>query len=137
MTTPLSRKALPVATLLIGIHSCVLGIAMLSLPVELPRFMGFRSEPAPFFASQSGIFLLLLGVCYLLALRDRALLTTIVVSKAFAVAFLVVHAAFLGAPALIWAAAAGDASMLAVIVTLMRMEGVPLLARREGGESGR
>jgi len=92
---------------------------MLVEPLSMARLLGFTEAPAPFFASQSGVFLLVLGVCYLLALRERPLLKVIVVSKAFAVVFLVTHAAFLDAPPIIWAAAAGDGSMLAALLALM------------------
>ena len=102
--------------LLIGLHSCALGLLMLLLPLWTLRLMGFGDPGSAFFPSQSGIFLLILGVCYLGALRRPALVFVILVSKALAVAFLVVHAAFLGAPAVVGAAAAGDAAMLAAIL---------------------
>lgn len=102
--------------LLVGIHSCVLGLLMLLLPRFTLGLMGYGEPGDLFFPSQSGIFLLILGACYLLALREPALETVIVVSKALAVAFLAVHAAFLGAPPVIWAAAAGDGAMLAAVL---------------------
>ncbi len=129
-STPLTRRLLPALTFLIGVHSCILGLAMLLFPTGIPRLLGFTGASAPFFASQSGIFLLLLGVCYLLAVRERALLTTIVVSKAFAVGFLVVQATFFNAPPILWAAAVGDASMLGGIWLLMWAEGVPAIPPR-------
>ncbi len=102
--------------LLIGLHSCTLGLLMLFLPLRAPRLLGFGDPGPAFFPSQSGIFLLILGICYLEALRRPALVFVIVLSKALAVAFLVVHAAFLGAPAILWAAAAGDGTMLAAVL---------------------
>jgi hypothetical protein len=113
--------------LLIGLHSCSLGLLMLFLPLWTLRLLGF-GDPGPlFFPSQSGIFLLILGVCYLGALRRPDLVIVILVSKAMAVAFLTVHAAFLGAPSMVWAAAAGDATMLAAILWALRR------ARRAAG----
>jgi hypothetical protein len=104
---------------LIGVHSCVLGGAMLFAPLWMAHALGFEEPASPFFPSQSGIFLLVLGGCYLLALRRPALVAVIVVSKALAVPFLVIHAAFLDAPPSIWAAAAGDGSMLAALLLVL------------------
>ncbi len=101
---------------LVGIHSCVLGLLLLLLPRFTLGLMGYGEPEDLFFPSQSGIFLLILGACYLLALREPALETVIVVSKGLAVVFLVVHAAFLGAPPVLWAAAAGDGAMLAAVL---------------------
>lgn len=112
---PLAARLHRPAVLLVGLHSCVLGLLMLLAPRFTLGLMGYGDPGDLFFPSQSGIFLLILGVCYLLALREPALVTVILVSKAMAVAFLVAHAAFLGAPPVIAAAAAGDAGMLAAV----------------------
>jgi hypothetical protein len=77
--------------------------------------MGFPPPVPLFFASQSGIFLLILGICYLLALVEPGFVKVILISKAFAVVFLVVHVGFFSAPPIIGAAAAGDAAMLAAL----------------------
>ena len=96
----------------IGIHSSLLGIIMLSAPQFMLRTFGFSETVPIFFPSQSGVFLLILGVCYLLALREPAYVKVILISKAFAVVFLFVHATFLSAPPIIWAMFAGDGAML-------------------------
>ena len=116
-------RILPLVVLLVGLHSCVLGLLMLLLPRWTLGLMGYGQPGDLFFPSQSGIFLLILGVCYLLALREPALVAVIVVSKALAVAFLVAHVAFLGAPPIIGAAAAGDAAMLAAVLWARRRDG--------------
>jgi len=110
---------LRVVVVLIGVHSCALGLALLFAPLAMTGWLGFEAEAA-FFPAQSGAFLLILGVCYLLALRDRALIAVIVVSKVIAVFFLVAHAAFLDAPPMVWAAATGDAAMLVVLLVTLR-----------------
>lgn len=88
-----------------------------------PRFMlwtfGFPQTIPVFFPSQSGIFLLISGVCYLLALFEPALVKVIIISKAFAVVFLFVHAAFLSSPPSIWAAWAGDTIMLTILIVAL------------------
>ncbi|OGG45202.1 MAG: hypothetical protein A3F84_07485 [Candidatus Handelsmanbacteria bacterium RIFCSPLOWO2_12_FULL_64_10] len=88
---------------------------MLFAPHFMVRVFGFSQTASIFFPSQGGIFLLILGVCYLLALREPALVKVILISKAFAVVFLFAHAAFLSAPPSIWAAAAGDTAMLVAL----------------------
>jgi len=95
---------------------------MLFAPTFTTRFFGFPESSFPFFPSQSGIFLVVLGVCYLLALRDTAFVRVIVVSKVSAVAFLVVHAGLLGGPDILWAAAAGDGAMLAAVLVALSVE---------------
>jgi hypothetical protein len=106
----------------IGVHSCGLGVALLVLPLGLTGFLGFPAAATPFFPAQSGAFLLALGICYLLALRHRTLIVVIVVSKTVAVLFLGVYAGLLGAPPMVWAAAAGDAALLAVTLVAWRLE---------------
>ncbi len=111
---------LRLVVLLVGLHSCALGLLMLLRPRWTLGLMGYGSPGDLFFPSQSGVFLLILGVCYLGALRVPSLVAVIVVSKAFAVAFLAVHALFLGAPPVIGAAAGGDAAMLAAVLWARR-----------------
>lgn len=108
--------------LFVGLHSVLLGAALLFASGFTLELLGFPQAQAGFFSSQGGIFLVVLGVCYLLALRTPALVQVIVVSKALAVVFLLVHAAFLQAPKSVWGAAAGDAAMLVAVCTLVKRE---------------
>ena len=106
--------------LLIAIHSCVLGAFLLVAPRFVLSILGVETAEYPFFASQAGLFLLILGVCYLLALKVPELILVILISKTAAVVFLVIHALLLTAPPLTWAAAAGDAVMLGGVVWALR-----------------
>ncbi len=110
---------LPCLVGLIGIHSCVLGVIMLVAPRFMLNMFGFSESIPIFFPSQSGIFLLILGICYLRALIEPAMVKVIVLSKAFAVPFLFIHAAFLSAPPSMWAAGAGDATMLVIVCVVL------------------
>jgi hypothetical protein len=114
----------------IGLHSSFLGLLLLFEPRLMMRLFGFPPSVPIFFPSQSGIFLLILGVAYLLALLDPTFVRVILISKAFAVVFLFAHAAFLHAPPIIWGMLAGDSTML---VTL---SGALLWYRRRSGVSG-
>ena len=107
---------------LIGVHSVLLGLAMLFFPMSFSKLVGFPPAASSFFPSQSGAFLLALGICYLLALRDRALVWTILVSKTVAVLFLLTHALFLDAPPSVLAAGVGDFAMLSATLWAMSVE---------------
>ncbi|NCO37421.1 MAG: hypothetical protein COZ06_27455 [Armatimonadetes bacterium CG_4_10_14_3_um_filter_66_18] len=106
--------------LLIGVHSCLLGVGMLFVPRVMLRTFGFGEQTSLFFPSQSGVFLLIIGVLHLRALVKPSFVEVIVVSKALAVLFLAVHAVFLGVPPIIWAAGAGDAAMPAAVIIALR-----------------
>lgn len=105
--------------LLIGAHSCILGVAMLFATERILAVLGFSTAPPLFFPSQSGIFMLILGILYLGALAERSYVWAIVVSKALAVLFLFVHVTMLSAPPVIWAALAGDSTMLVAVIALL------------------
>lgn len=104
-------RLLQAAILLVGAHSCALGVGMLAMPRLLMGLLGFAAPESVFFPSQSGIFLLICGLFYLAALREPSYVWTIVVSKALAVLFLAGHLLFGGAPPLLWLALAGDLGM--------------------------
>jgi hypothetical protein len=88
---------------------------MLFFPLSFTEFFGFKSTDTYFWQSQSGIFLTVLAIAYFLAYkelnRSRVLVHFIVISKALAVIFLMVHFILLNAPYSIGLAAAGDAFM--------------------------
>lgn len=92
---------------------------MLAAPARMLSAFGFPPDVPHFFPSQSGIFLVILGISYLLALAEPSFVLTILVSKALAVVFLLIHAALLSAPPIIYAAAAGDGAMLAAMLGSM------------------
>lgn len=120
--------------LLIGIHSCALGVVMLFAPRFMLQLFGFPEGVPAFFPSQSGVFLLIFGICYLFAMAEPELVKIIVISKAFAVVFLFIHAAFLMAPPAIWAAAFGDTAMLAAMcAALLRHRRLARVQAKGGG----
>lgn len=88
---------------------------MLLFPAEMLRFSGFAPHDILFFPSQSGIFLVILGVSYLWAIRERSYVKIVILSKAAAVCFLLVHILTSALPPLVVAAAFGDAGMLIIV----------------------
>lgn len=107
-----------VKTAVVGIvaaHSIVLGLAMLFRPVETMRLSGWEYEGPTFFPSQSGVFLLLLGMAYAIGARQRAFAKFLVASKTVAVAFLVSRYLTGAAPDAALLAAAIDGVMGAAV----------------------
>lgn len=82
----------------VALHSFVLGGAMLLFPVSTLSFFGWSYSGTPFFPSQCGIFLVILGGGYVAAIWRRPFAWFLVGSKAVAVVFLLTHAA-VGDPA--------------------------------------
>lgn len=121
---------------LIGVHSCVLGILMLFVPRFMLRVFGFPRPVSIFFPSQGGIFLLILGICYLFALAELAFIKVIFISKAFAVIFLIVHVVFLSAPPVIWVMAAGDGAMFVALGATLYRYHRPVGPRTHKRDSG-
>lgn len=114
---------LRVVVIVVGVHGILLGLAILLFPRALTERLGFPEAGSVFFPTQAGAFLVALGVIYLLALRDRALVWAIVVSKSVAVLFLFAHSFFLDAPPSVLAAGVGDLVLLAATVGALRREG--------------
>jgi len=116
---------------LIGLHSLLVGLLMLFAPRFMLGAFGFPADVPVFFPSQSGIFLTILGVCYLLALTEPAFVKVILMSKAFAVLFLVAHVTLLSAPPIIWGAAFGDGGMLVALYVVLHRDRLRRLVKRD------
>jgi hypothetical protein len=116
-------RPLQTLILLVGIHSSVLGAAILCAPRLVLGTFGFPTAGSMFFPSQSGIFLLIMGLCYLRSLVEPAFVWAILLSKSLAVVFLLVHLLWSSVPPIIWVAAAGDAGMLVAVGVLLRRHG--------------
>ena len=72
----------------VALHSCGMGIAMLFMPVQTLKMIGWNYEGPLFFPSQSGIFLLILGGAYITGIWYKPFAWFLVASKFFAVLFL-------------------------------------------------
>jgi len=125
---------------LVAAHSIVLGLAMLFRPAETMRLCGWDYEGPTFFPSQSGVFLLLLGMAYAIGARQRAFAKFLVASKAVAVAFLVSRYLDGVAPDAALLAAAGDGLMGAAVGGILIWEAASQRAQADtrdgsGGDS--
>jgi hypothetical protein len=100
-----------IAVAVVAAHSLVLGAVMLLAPGRLLRFAGWAVPDDLFFASQGGIFLLILGAAYTAALWHRSYVWLLVGSKLAACAFLYAWGLFRGAPFVVMLLGAEDACM--------------------------
>jgi len=92
------RLAFTLVLLGVAAHSIVLGLMLLFAPRWSLTFVGWEYTGQLFWPSQAGLFLVLLGVVYAMALRLRPLVWLVVGSKACAVVFLLVGRTWLQAP---------------------------------------
>lgn len=99
-----------------SLHSIVLGLVMLLAPHWFLNLMEWPHEGGLFFPSQSGIFLIILGLGYLASVKYVQFYYFTLMSKALAVAFLFTHWLFLNAPASVKYAGAVDAFWLLILV---------------------
>ena len=114
------RRLEIVTILLIAGHSVILGAAMLFWPVVTLDLFGWDYQDPMFFPAQSGVFLMLLGGVFLVAIGHRRFTWFIIASKGAAVVFLVWQHFLLSpaAPATILLAAVCDGLMGAAIAAI-------------------
>jgi hypothetical protein len=113
---------LRVTLCLVGLHSVVLGVIIYFFTVPFYQFF-FSIDPDNFFfIKQSGIFLFLIGLFYLIPVMDmeryKLPIILVVFSKVTAVAFLLENARLTPSPPMIYLAALGDGLMAATISLL-------------------
>ena len=107
---------------LVGLHSVALGVIIFFFTVPFYQFF-FSIDPDNFFfIKQSGIFLFLIGLFYLLPVKDmeryKLLIVLVVFSKVTAVAFLLENAHLTPSPSIMYLAALGD-GLMAVAISLL------------------
>jgi len=115
-------NVLRVTLLLVGIHSVVLGGIIYFFTNPFYQFF-FSVDPDNFFfIKQSGVFLYLAGLFYLVPAinmnRYKLIIALVVISKLTAVTFLLVNAGLAPSPLVIYLAAVGDGAMAVAIVVL-------------------
>lgn len=105
---------------LVAAHSLCLGFVMLLFPNWALAQAGMPAEARSFFPSQSGLFLIILGGAYLMAVWRRPFAWLLVASKASAVLFLLTHYLLDGATVLIPAALFDGCMGIAVATVVIR-----------------
>jgi len=122
-----SRRWLPFLLAAVALHSITLGVLMLWNPLMVLQWAGWFYEGSRFFPAQSGLFLLILGLVYAGALWHRPLAWVLVLSKVFAVVFLVTETMAGNCPPIVYLPALADGVMGLVVTALM------IDARRSSG----
>jgi hypothetical protein len=105
------QVALKVLVLAVAGHSITAGILLVIFPLWMLKLAGWDYTGQAFWPSQAGLFLMLLGSAYALAIRLRALIWFLIVSKACAFVFLLLSLVWLNAPKVVVAMAVGDGLM--------------------------
>ena len=84
--------------LAVASHSITGGVLLLFFPLWTLKLVGWNFAGQMFWPSQAGLFLALLGGVYASAIRLRALIWFLIISKACAVVFLLLSVVLLDAP---------------------------------------
>jgi hypothetical protein len=117
----LARRLESLLLLLIGLHSFILGIAMLFLPARTLLLFGWDYQGPMFFPTQTGAFLALFGILFVAMLRYRSIIWFVIVVKSVAVIFLTSQWIKLGsdAPVTVPLAAVFDGLMGASVAAIL------------------
>jgi hypothetical protein len=113
---------LRVTLFLVGLHSVILGGMIYFFTVPFHQFF-FSVDPDNFFfIKQSGVFLFLAGLFYLVPVKDikrfKLLIVLVVFSKVTAVAFLLINAHLTPSPPMVYLVALGDGLMATALSLL-------------------
>ena len=113
---------LRVTLLLVGIHSVMIGVTIYFFTVPFYQFFFSIDPDNYFFVKQSGLFMFLMGLFYLIPAKNikhyKLLIALVVFSKVTAVAFLLKNAHLTPSPLVIYLAALGDGLMATAISIL-------------------
>jgi hypothetical protein len=96
---------LRVTLLLVGVHSVMFGVTIYFFTVTFYQFFFSVDPDNYFFVKQSGLFMFLMGLFYLIPVKNikhyKLLIALVVFSKVTAVAFLLKNAHLTGSPYLL------------------------------------
>jgi hypothetical protein len=117
---------LRVVLLLVGLHSVILGGTIYFFTVPFHQFFFSVDSDNYFFIKQSGVFLFLAGLFYLIPVLDmkryKLFIALVVFSKVTAVAFLLRNAHLAPSPPMVYLAALGD-GLMATTISLLALIG--------------
>ena len=113
---------LRVTLFLVGLHSVILGGTIYFFTVPFHQFFFSVNPDNFFFINQSGVFLFLAGLFYLIPVKDmkryKLLIAFVIFSKVTAVAFLLSNAHLTPSPPMVYLAALGDGLMATALSLL-------------------
>ena len=113
---------LRITLFLVGVHSVMFGVTIYFFTVPFHQFFFSVDPDNYFFVKQSGLFMFLMGLFYLIPVKNikhyKLLIALVVFSKVTAVAFLLKNAHLTSSPPVIYLAALGDGLMATAISIL-------------------
>ncbi len=114
------RRLETILVSLIGLHSLILGLSMTFFPTRTLALFGWDYQGPMFFPAQTGVFLVLFGILFLIFLWHRSLIWFIIIIKGTAVVFLLSQQFILGpdAPITVIVAAVFD-GLMGIAVTMI------------------
>lgn len=120
---PSIPSILRITLLFVGVHSILLGCSIYFFTAPFYQLF-FSVEPDNiFFIKQSGLFLFLIGLFYLVPVIDlpryQIIIYLVILSKIAAVIFLVRNAYLTPSPTMIYLAAVGDGIMATALTSLL------------------
>jgi hypothetical protein len=131
--TPRGLAALERAlVVLIALHSFVVGLFLTFATDWGSRFGGFPSPLPVFFPRQAGAFHFVVAAIYLVEYLHYRGVGLLVMTKAMAVVFLFLTAAFDSVPRVVPLSGIADGLMAVAVVLLRRTRGLPLLGPGRG-----
>ena len=108
-------RLLSVLLYLIALHSLLVGVLLVVIPVSALDYFGYHDYQGSFFKIQGGVFHMIMGLIYFLAARDpernRILVCLTIAAKFAATIFLFAYYIFIGSIWMVAASGAGDLVM--------------------------
>ncbi len=118
------QKRLGLILYLVSVHSLVVGLALILLPLSLLPHFGFQVAVEKFFPVQGGVFHIVMSVAYAMAgywkLRQEGLIVFSIAAKYAATVFLLSYGLFVQSVCMIWSSALGDVVMGSIILWAWR-----------------
>jgi hypothetical protein len=114
-----ARRLERLMILAVALHSMIVGVILLTRPVEMLNAVGWEYEGSVFFPNQAGIFHIVLGAVYLTAIWHRVLAWLLVGAKTLAFVFLLTEYAIGNGPVVLIAIGVTDGLMGVAVAALM------------------
>lgn len=128
------QKRLELILYLVSLHSLVVGLGLIFLPLSLMPYFGYQVMAEKFFPVQGGVFHIVMSIAYAMAgywkLRQEGLIVLSIIAKFTATVFLIVYGVFVQPIWMVWLSALGDVVMGGVIFWAWRD------CRRQSGQAG-
>lgn len=127
-------KAITVFLWLVALHSFLIGIGLIFLPLSAFKFLEFNTTFDRFFSTQGGVFHIAMAICYAMAgydkIKYRQLIVFSIIVKFIAAIFLIIYFLIVSSQWLIIVSAVSDLLMGVIILHLYRLLTAELYFRK-------